>query len=310
MKNFTSITHSNVSNQLASMRSSLYDIGILNRPNSTMNNYVDLNPLKISKMIQFLKYQNLNGRDIFLRPARTIDRALILVDDLDISSIKSMRKEGSGPACTLLTSPNNYQVWVDLGPQPMQAAERKLVAGYLAETFKGDPGSVDAVHYGRLAGYTNRKPCHLKNDGTFPFVICCHDVKSGIAKNAEQIRKWASKQNESKNKVDNNHDLKSKKDFLKLSLPDNSKSKDTSQIKNDFSFYWKWWFDKQLYPQIDYSKGDFAVACMLLRQGYSISSIELAMSECSPEIDKRKGNHKLDYVQRTVRNAYLCLINS
>jgi hypothetical protein len=40
----------------------------------------------------------------------------------------------------------------------------------LASRFRGDLASADWRHYGRLAGFTNRKDKHRRTDGTYPYV--------------------------------------------------------------------------------------------------------------------------------------------
>ena len=45
-----------------------------------------------------------------------------------------------------------------------------LAARLLASHFGGDLASADWRHYGRLAGFTNRKDKYRKTDGTFPYV--------------------------------------------------------------------------------------------------------------------------------------------
>src|SRR5205823_6207140 len=44
----------------------------------------------------------------------------------------------------------------------------------LAEKFKGDPSSADWRHFGRLAGFTNRKDKHRQPGGHYPFVRLLH----------------------------------------------------------------------------------------------------------------------------------------
>src|SRR5271166_5860982 len=41
----------------------------------------------------------------------------------------------------------------------------------LARRFLGDPASADWRHYGRLAGFTNRKEKYRRENGLFPFVL-------------------------------------------------------------------------------------------------------------------------------------------
>ena len=68
------------------------------------------------------------------------------------------------------TSPGNYQVWLKhskrLSKEVSTAAARAL-----AEKFGGDHGAADWRHFGRLAGFTNRKSKYLDaSTGLYPFV--------------------------------------------------------------------------------------------------------------------------------------------
>ena len=114
---------------------------------------------------------------------------MLLVDDLTSRRIRDMRTRGTAPACVVETSPGNFQAWVSLGPDPMPKQERKVVARLLAEQFGGDMASADASHYGRLAGFTNRKESRLTSSG-YTFVVC-HEADGLDAERSLAIREWA-----------------------------------------------------------------------------------------------------------------------
>jgi hypothetical protein len=67
------------------------------------------------------------------------------------------------------TSPGNFQAWLKhsriLSRELSTAAARAV-----AKDFRGDLGAADWRHFGRLAGFTNRKEKY-KADGLFPFVM-------------------------------------------------------------------------------------------------------------------------------------------
>ena len=56
----------------------------------------------------------------------------------------------------------------------------------LAERYGGDPHAADWRHYGRLAGFTNRKPAHTRPDGRQPYVLL-HDVGGKLAPAAGEV---------------------------------------------------------------------------------------------------------------------------
>jgi len=60
------------------------------------------------------------------------------------------------------TSPGNYQAWLHHGTQlPRDVSTH--AARQLAARFEGDVKAADWRHFGRLAGFTNRKPQHERN---------------------------------------------------------------------------------------------------------------------------------------------------
>jgi hypothetical protein len=80
-----------------------------------------------------------------------------------------LKSEGFAPAVVVETSPGNFQAWLHHG-QILPKRLSTFVARLLASRFGGDLASADWRHYGRLAGFTNRKNKYRKTDGTFPYV--------------------------------------------------------------------------------------------------------------------------------------------
>jgi len=121
----------------------------------------------VLKSIAWLRHENLNGRNIYIRPAG--EHHLSLVDDLKGATILKMKREGFVPAVLVETSPGNFQAWLNHG-KPLERRLSTAVAKNLAAKFHGDLGSADWRHFGRLAGFTNRKEKHRQADGYFPYV--------------------------------------------------------------------------------------------------------------------------------------------
>ena len=119
------------------------------------------------KSVAWLRFENLQGRNIYVRPSGT--HSLSLVDDLKADAVEKMKGTGFAPALVVETSPGNFQVWLQHGrvlPKDLSTAAAKT----LARRFGGDQGSADWRHFGRLAGFTNRKEKHRQADGYFPYV--------------------------------------------------------------------------------------------------------------------------------------------
>lgn len=119
------------------------------------------------KSVSWLRYQNSQGRNIYIRPKG--EHPLSMVDDLTAESIERMKQEGFAPCLAVETSPGNFQAWLNHG-KALPKAESTLAARALAERFGGDKGAADWRHFGRLAGFTNRKEKHRRPDGQFPYV--------------------------------------------------------------------------------------------------------------------------------------------
>jgi hypothetical protein len=119
------------------------------------------------KSVPWLRYQNSQGRNIYIRPKG--EHHLSMVDDLTAEAVKRMKTEGFAPSLVVETSPGNFQAWVNHGeilPQRLST----LAARAIAEKFDGDRGAADWRHFGRLAGFTNRKQKYQGTYGDFPFV--------------------------------------------------------------------------------------------------------------------------------------------
>jgi hypothetical protein len=121
----------------------------------------------LMRSLPWLRFQNLEGRNIYIRPNG--EHRLSLVDDLTAEAICAMKDSGFDPAVVVETSPGNYQAWLNHG-QTLPKDVSTAAARVLADRFGGDRGAADWRHFGRLAGFTNRKEKYRQPDGLFPFV--------------------------------------------------------------------------------------------------------------------------------------------
>jgi hypothetical protein len=120
------------------------------------------------RSIGWLRYENRAGRNIYVRPQG--EHNLSLVDDLSAGSIAEMTRCGFAPAAIIETSPSNFQAWLK-HPEQLSKEMGTAAARALAEKFGGDRGAADWRHFGRLAGFTNRKNRYRDaNTGLHPFV--------------------------------------------------------------------------------------------------------------------------------------------
>jgi hypothetical protein len=117
--------------------------------------------------LSWLRWQNSQGRNVFIRPAG--EHPLSLIDDLTTIAVRRMKESGFTPALVVETSPGNLQAWVNHGEVLPKELSTRAARG-LAQRFGGDQGAADWRHFGRLSGFANRKPKHQRANGLFPFV--------------------------------------------------------------------------------------------------------------------------------------------
>ena len=120
------------------------------------------------RSIGWLRFENREGRNIYVRPEG--EHNLSLVDDLSAGSIAEMKHSGFAPAVVIETSPGNFQAWLK-HPEQLTKGLGTAAARALAVKFGGDRGAADWRHFGRLAGFTNRKNRYRDaSTGLYPFV--------------------------------------------------------------------------------------------------------------------------------------------
>jgi hypothetical protein len=148
----------------------VFEVGLFN-PMATANEPVMIprtwDTDALLRSVPWLKHQNRNGRNIYVRPQG--EHRLSLIDDLKADGIQNMKTSGFTPALVVQTSPDNFQAWVK-HPEVLDKETSTAAARALAQRFGGDLGAADWRHFGRLSGYTNRKTKYKCSDGLYPFV--------------------------------------------------------------------------------------------------------------------------------------------
>jgi RepB DNA-primase from phage plasmid len=163
-------TRDAVERQLSAMNSGLYEVGLFRPANGDKE--AEMLPRTWDQQtlldsLSWLRWQNSQGRNIYVRPAG--EHHLSLIDDLTPESVLRMKNEGFPPCVVVETSPGNLQAWLNHGeilPKDLSTAAARA----LAQQFGGDKGAADWRHFGRLSGLTNRKPRHQQATGLYPFV--------------------------------------------------------------------------------------------------------------------------------------------
>jgi hypothetical protein len=124
---------------------------------------------QIDTALGWLRRENARGAHMFIRPY--VVHALSPVDHLGIDAIARMTDAGFEPALTVETSPQNFQVWLN-HQRTLDHNMSTWAAKELAKRFGGDLSSADWRHFGRLAGFTNRKPERLLPTDSHRSSVC------------------------------------------------------------------------------------------------------------------------------------------
>lgn len=160
-----------VQSQIRAMGADVLEVGLF-KPNAE-GRHPEMLPRvwdceSLLRSIGWLRHENRGGRNIYIRPNG--EHNLSLIDDLKAPAIAVMRRSGFTPAIVVETSPGNFQAWLK-HPEPVSKELGTATAKALAEKFGGDRGAADWRHYGRLAGFTNRKEKYRDGvTGLHPFV--------------------------------------------------------------------------------------------------------------------------------------------
>jgi hypothetical protein len=280
-----------VTRQLRAMDCTLYEIGIRDAASGRMMNRTWTAEQVLEQLPQ-LKALNARGNDIFVRPAaQSPGHGLVLVDDLSRTTLAALDRDGRGPAVIVETSPRNYQAWIRL-PGQASDAQRTEVARRLAREYAGDPASADAQHYGRLAGFTNRKRAYRSAEGLQPFALLRRARGLEAPGGAALLREAARALEE--RALGRSTLVPAGAPVLRPHSPETERAA-TAEFRRHL---------EQLRRQVsDISRCDFSAAIRLAAAGYEPETIRQAVRAASPNLEERKHGQAEDYVRRTVDAA-------
>lgn len=272
------------------------EIGIKNFATGQMMNR-QWTRAELEQSIAWLKRLNAKGENIYVRPSS--GSGVVLVDDLKADAIKRMVADGFAPAAVIETSPGNYQAWVKLSVGPLSDLVRLRAAEGLAKKYGGDAGSVDANHYGRLAGFTNRKPANMRN-GRAPFVLahdCPGDVAKGASEALKRIDAWLVR-------GEVKREQQRRLEAIKLAKMDAGNDSDPCDYYRNIAAPIAAKYANNLnLSQLDW----MTVKSMIYSNRFTYEQICFAVDSCSPDIENRKAGHIDDYVSRTVKKAFFAV---
>lgn len=116
---------------------------------------VQLDRAGVVKSLPWLRYENSRGAGVYIRPARGNAWPILFLDDVSPEAAHGLANRH---ACVLVeTSLDLFHVWLATDRE-MGERERYENQSSLAKKVGADSGSLSGEHWGRLPGFTNRKP--------------------------------------------------------------------------------------------------------------------------------------------------------
>jgi len=264
----------------------------------TMHKTVSAKSLVGVGMVKYLRLMNARGHDIYIKPAGAEDGKrppLVLVDDLAPSGVEAMKRDGVEPCLVVTTSrPDNVQAWVRVGRIPLPVDTLRQIARDLAERYGGDPLAAKGEQFGRLPGFTNRKPVRIAENGGQPPYACVIEAISRVARAAVALVTGATarvRQAEADREAAQQAQIRAAA----------ARSAELAQeaVTDSVARHWR---AASVRSGGDLSRADFAAACGALRDGHDPDAVRDALASITPDLATRHARPD-DYLARTVSKA-------
>lgn len=287
-----------VNRQLEAMDCKLYEVGARDPAKGMMIRRWAADMVR--KSVAWLRRMNAQGNDVYIRPDRATASSLVLLDDLSREKVAALPGLGLEPCMVTQTSRGNFQAWIRLSTEAQPPAVRTAVAQRLARELGADPKSADFAHFGRLAGFTNRKPERAAN-GKQPFVLVEQSnpravASSGLELARDALQELALRRNQEVAEV-------AKASAATLKPADTGRW----HLSNGEARGWYQSFCKTLADkfgsEFDQSRADWMASLAMYAKGYDFDHVAGNIAAHSPAITDRKGAGAVDYVTRTAGKA-------
>jgi len=247
----------------------------------------------LESLMSMLKSKNADHHHIYVRPANASN--LVLIDDLTFEDEQRLADAGLEPACWVETSPRNFQAWIKLSTEPLTPEVLTRAAKQLARQFGGDTNAADWRHYGRLAGFTNRKPKYVVN-GLYPFVL----IHQWSGQQARGGSDFLAQLHLSEDRDNSQNDaVKPVSQLLKNSASSETFQRFARRILDENSH--KPWASNP-----DWSRMDWMIGKDMMQAGFTQDAVYQAILEGSPNLSQRHVGEKRmqNYVQHTVKKIF------
>ena len=257
-------------------------------------------------VLKYLRAMNAKGHEVYFKPASPREGmrpAVVLLDDLNPEALDRMRRDGIAPALEVTSSPGNHQAWVRVGTAPLPVDVVRQVARDLAERYGGDALAAKGEQFGRLPGFTNRKPKRiLENGGKPPFARVIEAVGKMAAKAGQVVASAIAALRASADR-ESARAAAARERALRA-----ARDREGEQAASSVSRHMRASGTRQGAAH-GLSEVDFAAACGALRDGHSAEAIKDALRDLSPDLENRHSRVD-DYLERTVNKAQAAVSSS
>ena len=286
----TDKTRQAVDRWLDALPADTYEVGVGKHTGGDMQRRIWTDE-DLRKSLGWLARENARGADIYARPNTT---RYVLVDDLSRESVGKLRRGGAEPAVVTETSPGNHQAWVDLGRhQPKEIATG--IAASLANECEGDKGAASWRQFGRLPGYTNRKPQHAQQRQgrqMQPFVV----VREAAQRVASRAQILVDKVHNYLQQREAEREQARRRQAVANAPTDCGPSQSAAEA---FAGAFRVVEER---ADGDMSRADYMAAQRLFVAGYDEGQVADAIRDASPSLSERH-HAPDDYAERTARKA-------
>lgn len=287
-------TYLAASRQLDALGVDSFEVGVRDRAGRMLIR--SWSKAEVLKAIPWLKSQNAQGADVYVRPASpggNANAGIVLVDDLSRETVARMKADGLTPALLVETSPGSYQVWVRVHENRIEQRTATELAKTVATQYGGNPNSADWRQFGRLAGFTNNKREHKDASGQSPFVLAHESTGKAAPAGLELVHQAAERVMD-----------KAKAEASRAAMPPGAaktgagapKLGDPVQVYQNTlkALHGRFGAD------MDLSRADFMAGLYMADAGFTIDQVKTALAT-SPAVSIRKAGHGGDYVERTAQ---------
>jgi len=137
-----------------------FDLAVQTQTGAWLAPHQGLERDALEKLLPWCRAENARGSNVYVRPHRRDAIPVVFLDDVAVAAAIELSVKHH--ALVVETSSDRCHVWLATDRLLDERGRYQVQSALARRDFDGsplaDPGSVSGDHYGRLAGFRNRKP--------------------------------------------------------------------------------------------------------------------------------------------------------